>query len=139
MHQAASQKCFFFVLWNSLELPFCLCFRLEGIYFLKSYIDSTGSLTAGKMKQEVWGNMLTGKKYPQCVRAQRLLVQKFPCPILQDEHINCRDMMQEYLTGKSEKTTTSKLWVGVLRNLFFLAFQFCTKTTKMIDLCFLSC
>ena len=63
--------------------------------------------------------MLTGKKYPQCVRALCLPAEELLCPNLQDERISSHDIIQEYLKEKSEKSRTTKLI-----NSLFLALQF---------------
>ena len=96
-----------------------------------SYIGSIGSLIAGTGMQEVlekvFGSvikLLSGKIYPQCVRALRLLIKELLRPILQDERINSHNMLQEYLTEKSEKSRDIKLWAPVLINPLFLALQF---------------
>ena len=96
-----------------------------------SYIGSTGSLMVGAGMQEVLekvfgslSKMFTRKKYSQSVRALRLLVEDLLCPILKDERINSHNMLQEYLTEKSEKSSTTKFLVSVLINPLFLALQF---------------
>ena len=71
------------------------------MHFSVSYIGTIGSLMAGTRMQEGLRKMfesvpkvLTGKKYPQCVLALRLLVEELLHPILQNKRII---MLQEHL------------------------------------------
>ena len=80
-----------------------------------SHIAINGPLMTGTGMQEflkkVFGSvlrMITEKKYPQCVRALRLLVKELLGLILDDELINSHNMLQECLTKNSEKSNNHK-------------------------------
>ena len=83
------------VLWNTPALSKEFYLRLGGMHFLMSYIVRIGKLMTGSgidaILEQDFGSvnkMLTGKKFPQCVRALRILVEELLRPILKDQAID---------------------------------------------------
>ena len=71
------------IIWNKSKLFKYLYLRLDGVHLFMSYIGCIGTLVAGYGLQEILGKgfcsipkILTGKKYPQCVQAQQMVVEK---------------------------------------------------------------
>ena len=58
--------------------------------------------------------IFTGKKFPQCVRALRMLVEELLRPLLKDVTIDSHNKLFSILEGKSSKSKTTKLWVDVV-------------------------
>ena len=72
------------VMWENQALFSNVYLRLGGLHLLMSYVGSIGSLIAASGMTEILSEafagvlkMLTGKKYPDNVRALRMLVELF--------------------------------------------------------------
>ena len=119
------------VLWNSPELTKDFYLRLGGMHLLMSYVGSIGSLMAGSGLKEILEKafsgvpkMLTGKNFPQCVRALRMVVEEILRQILKDGTINSYTDLIHALEDKSEKSNTTKLWVDTLIKPIFLCLRY---------------
>ena len=119
------------ILWNNPDLSNDLYLRLGGMHFLMSYIGSIGALMAGTGMKEIlekaFGGvlkMLTGKKYPQNLRALRMLVEEVLRPLLKNGKITSHSKLMNVLEEKSNASRTTKLWVDVLIKPMFLSLLF---------------
>ena len=64
---------------------------------------------------EAFGGVLkmrTGKKYPDNVRAQRMLVEELIRPFFQTQNMLCMDDLQHALNGTASHSRTAKLWIN---------------------------
>ena len=64
--------------------------------------------------------MLTGKKFPQCVRALRMLVEEILRPSIKDGTVNSYNKLFLLLEEKSNESKTTRLWVDVVIKPLFL-------------------
>lgn len=65
--------------------------------------------------------MLSGKKFPQNVRAMRLVVEELLRSIMRNENITPMDELLSYLDKAASASKTSKLWVdGLLKPVFIM-------------------
>ena len=120
-----------YVLWNSPALKLDFYLRLGGMHLLMSFVGSVGSLMAGSgLKELLQGGfdgvpkMLTGKKFPQRVRALRIVAEELLRPILKEELINSYEDLMEFLRNKSELSKTTRLWVDVLIKSVFICCRY---------------
>ena len=119
------------ILCNTPDLFKDFYLRLGGMHFLMSYIGSIGNLMAGTGVKEIlekaFGGvpkMLIGKKYPQNLRALRMLVEELLRPLLKDGKIDSHSKLMSVLEEKSNSSRTTKLWVDVLIKPIFLCLLF---------------
>ena len=95
--------------------------RLGGMHLLMSYCGCIGTPMAETGLAEILSvpfggvlKMLTGKKYPQNVRAFRILVEELLRPLYTKHQMNCMDDLQQVLNDASRKSRTAKLWIDCL-------------------------
>lgn len=110
------------ILWENPEMfggNFYL--RLGGMHLLMSYVGSIGTLMAESGIVEVLSvpfggvlKMLTGKKYPQNVRALRMLTEEVLRPLIVAKDPQSFVDLQKCLDDVAAKTRTAKLWVDCL-------------------------
>ena len=119
------------ILWRYPDLGRDFYLRLGGMHLLMSFIGSIGSLMAGSGLKEVLEKgfdsvpkMLTGKKFPQCVRALRLVVEELLRPVLKNGMIISHDKLMTFLDEKASLSRTTKLWVDVLIKQMFLCCRY---------------
>ena len=105
-------------MWENQALFSNVYLRLGDMHLVMSYVGSTGSLMAGSGKTEILSEafagvlkMLTGKKYPDNVRALRMLVEEIIRPLFQTQNwvawlIFSRHWMMQH--------HSIKLWVNCL-------------------------
>lgn len=105
---------------------------LGGLHFIMDFVGCIGTLTADCGLRDVlcsaFGSvdkMLSGKKYPQNVRALRLLVEELLRPILEDVAISSMDELEKELEERSSKSRTTKLWVDCVIRPVFLIMLYC--------------
>ena len=117
--------------WANTDLFKHVILRMGGMHFLMSYIGCIGTLMAGSgldtlLKSAFAGvpKMLTGHKYPQNMRALRLLTEELIRPLLED--INCSSMndLVSILDSRTKASNTTKLWVECLIKPVFLMMEF---------------
>ena len=93
--------------------------RLGGMHFLMSFVGCVGVLMqnsglADIMKSAFAGvpKMLSGKNYPNNVRALRIVVEELLREVLPD--LECEFELQTYLKELAAKSKTSQLWIDGL-------------------------
>ena len=89
------------VMWENEVLFGNIYLRLGGMHLLTNYVGCIGSLMAGSGIVEVLSEafsgvlkMVTGKKYPDNVRAQRMLVEELIRPFFQAQNMLCMNDLQ---------------------------------------------
>ena len=94
--------------------------RLGGMHLLMSYSGCVGTLMADTGIVEILGvafggvlKMLTGKKFPQNVRALRMLVEELR-PVFEKNHLERMLDLKKTLDEISSESRTAKLWVDCL-------------------------
>jgi hypothetical protein len=108
--------------WENKELFSNVYLRLGGMHTLMSYVGSIGTLMAGSGLDEIltagFGGvqkMLSGKKFPQNVRALRLLVEELLRPIFEnDQKPKSMIELKRMLNERCEKSKTAKMWTTVV-------------------------
>ena len=103
---------------------------MSGMHTLMSFVGSIGALMANSGLSEILestfggvNKMLTGKKYPQNVRALRMLAEEVLRPLIENvegETISVTDM----LCAVASKSKTTKLWADILVNGVLLMMMF---------------
>ena len=95
--------------------------RLGGMHTLMSFVGAVGTLMADTGLQPIMevafggvAKMLAGKKFPQNVRALRMVVQELLRDILTSEDLHSHSQLMHVLEEKSRRSRTSKLWVDNL-------------------------
>ena len=96
--------------------------RLGGMHTLMNFIGAVGSLMADTGLETILlsafggvGSMLSGKKFPQNIRALRLLTEELlRGTIEKNDNINSYDKLLATLNDKTKVNRTAKLWVDNL-------------------------
>jgi hypothetical protein len=95
--------------------------RLGGMHMLMSFVGAVGTLMRGSGLEEILKStfagvpkLLTGKKFPQNVRALRIVTEELLKPILDNQGLHSTKELKKYLASKSNKSNTTKLWVDCL-------------------------
>lgn len=95
--------------------------RLGGMHALMSFVGAVGALMAERglsdILMEVFGGvpkMLSGKKFPQNVRALRLLAEAVLRSIIPLGQFQTADGLMKALEAIARQSKTVKLWVDVL-------------------------
>lgn len=109
------------VMWENQALFSNIYLRLGGMHMLMSYVGCIGSLMAGSGIVEVLSGafagvlkMLTGKKYPDNIRALRMLTEELLRPLFLKQSMLCMDELQEALNNAASQSRTAKLWINCL-------------------------
>ena len=108
--------------WENRELFKNVHLRMGGMHLLMNYVGAIGNLMAGSGLEEVLSaafsgvaKMLSGKKFPQNVRALRLLVEEILRPIFKAHpQLTTMEELKQLLNEKCKESKTSKLWVTVV-------------------------
>ena len=107
---------------------------LGGMHFIMDFVGCIGALMAESGLKEVLASsfgsvdkMLQGKKYPQNVRALRLLTEELLRSVLKKEgpHLTSMDDLDKVLDGLSAQSRTTRLWVDNVIRPTFLMMMFC--------------
>ena len=95
--------------------------RLGGMHTIMSFVGAIGSLMAGSGLENILETtfagvpkLLSGKKFPQNVRALRIVVVELLRPLLSRPDINNYKTLMAYLEFKSNLSRTTKVWVDCL-------------------------
>ena len=103
-------------IWATPELFSNVYPRLGGMHTIMSFCGAVGKLMMDTGLVEIlkhafggFEKMLSGKKYPQNVRAFRLMTEELLHKHL--EQIQSTDDLEKFFTDVSNKSNTSKLWV----------------------------
>lgn len=107
------------IMWENQSMFSNFYLRLGGMHLLMSYVGCVGSLMAGSGIVEVLGaafagvrKMLIGKKFPDNIRALRMLVEELLRPLFEkNPDMSCMDELLCTLDVLSKKSRTAKLWV----------------------------
>ena len=103
---------------------------LGGMHFLMDFVSCIGTLMADSGLKEIlmtsFGSvekMLQGKKYPQNVRALRLLTEELLRPVFEKEnqHLTNMDDLEKLLDELATQSRTTKMWVyNVIKPTFLM-------------------
>ena len=115
------------VKWNESDRFRNMYLRLGGMHALMSFVGSIGTLMKESgledILSQVFGGvpkMLTGKKFPQNVRALRILAEETLRVLFENHDFESVDDLTNALKQISSESRTSKLWVDVIiRPVFF--------------------
>ena len=109
------------VIWAYPEQFSHVVLRLGGMHMLMSFIGAVGSLMEESGLVEVMNTgfsgvakMLNGKKFPQHVRALRIIVEELLRKIIQDSKVGSYDELMLHLEDISGNCKTEKLWVNIV-------------------------
>ena len=115
------------VLWAYPEQFDKIVLRLGGMHTLMSFIGSAGPLMAGSGLYELLEStlagvqkMMTGKKFPQNVRALRIVAEELLRPILTTDTINDANDLQNVLADISSRSKTAHLWIDCVIQAVFI-------------------
>ena len=117
------------IIWDDPSRFQNFCLR----HLLMSFISASGSLMAGSGEDEVLSavfggvaKILAGKKFPDNVRALRMLVEELLRPILisSNHNIKCMADLQEILDQLSQSSRTCKLWIDCLIRPVFIILKY---------------
>ena len=94
---------------------------LGGMHMMMSFVGTVGTLMRGSGLEEILKStfaevpkLLSGKKFPQNVTALRIVTEELLRPKLDTQELYSTKDLTKYLASKSQKSDTSKLWVGCL-------------------------
>ena len=86
-----------------------------------SFVGAVGTLMRGSGLEEILKSsfggvpkLLSGKKFPQNVRALRIVTEEILRPVLDDQGLHTTNDLLKYLDLKSQQSSTTKLWVDCL-------------------------
>ena len=105
--------------YNDLFLNFIP--RLGGMHTLMSFVGAVGTLMADTGLEPIMdvafggvAKMLTGKKYPQNIRALRMVAEELLRGIICNEELQTHSQLMQILENRSQQSRTTKLWVDNL-------------------------
>eukprot|EP00794_Sanderia_malayensis_P004436 gene4436-5029_t len=105
--------------------------RLGGMHMLMSFVGAVGSLMEGSGLSEVLKTtfsgvekMMSGKKFPQNVKAMRLVVEELLRNTLDVGNMENMDDLVLHLDDVAEKSKTSKLWADCFTKPVFIMVHF---------------
>ena len=103
------------IIWAYPEQFDNVILRLGGMHFLMSFVGSVGTLMAESGLSEIMestfggvSKMLTGKKFPQNMRALRLVVEELLRPLFEAENMNCFRDLESILEDIARESRTAK-------------------------------
>lgn len=109
------------------------------MHFLMDFVSCIGTLMAdsglGNILCGTFGSvdkMLQGKKYPQNIRALRLLTEELLRPIVENKELNNMADLENVLADLSTKSRTTKAWTELVIKPTLLIMQF-TRATREPD------
>lgn len=119
------------VIWTYPDRFSNVIMRLGGMHCLMSFVGSIGSLMAesglAEVLSAVFGGvpkMLSGKKFPQNVRAMCLVAEEVLRQILEEHPIQHKKELMNKLEDLASKSKTTKLWVDMLIKPVFIMMMF---------------
>ena len=109
------------VIWAYPEKIVKVVLRLGGMHTLMSFVGSVGTLMAETGLTDVMeaafagtGKMLTGKKFPQNVRALRMVVEELLRRTIEGNNFQSMHDLMSFLEDISSRSKTAKLWIDCL-------------------------
>ena len=119
------------ILWAYPDRFKNVVLRLGGMHMLMSFIGAVGSLMVetglNDILESVFGGvnkMLTGKKFPQNMRALRLVMEEVLRSLVEREGLTSYHNLLEILEELCQKSKTSRLWVDCLIKPVFIMMQY---------------
>ena len=119
------------ILWAYPEQFLNVVLRLGGMHMLMSFIGSIGSLMSESGLSEILDavfagvpKLLSGKKFPQNVRALRLVMEEILRDILLTHKVDSLSQLMTILESLSSQSRTTKLWVDCLIKPMFIVMKF---------------
>ena len=95
--------------------------RLGVMYMMMSFVGAVGALMRGSGLEDILKStfagvpkLLSGKKFPQNVRALRIVTEELLRPIFNNQELHAMKELTDYLDSKSQNSNTTKLWVDCL-------------------------
>ena len=105
--------------------------RLGGMHSLVSFVGSVATLMVesglAEVMSAVFGGvpkMLTGKRFPQNVRAMRMVAEEILRQVMQSTPVSCKEEFMKVLEDLAGRCTTTKLWVDMLTKPIFITMMF---------------
>ena len=116
------------ILWAYPEQFDNVVLRLGGMHTLMSFIGSIGSLMAESGLYELLDStfagvqkMMIGKKFPQNMRALRIVAEELLRPILTGDTVNDMHSLESIPSDISSRSKTSHLWIdSVIKAVFIM-------------------
>ena len=109
------------LIWQEPDAFSNVYLRLGGMHLLMSYIGCVGTLMTETGIVEILSatfggviKMLKGKKYPENVRALRMLTEEVLRPILNSNELDTMESLVGLLHDLSTQSMTANLWVDCL-------------------------
>ena len=91
------------------------------MHFLMSYLGSVGTLMENTGLSDVLAGpfggvkkMLTGKKYPENVKALRMLAKELLRPIILENDFSSVASFHEYLDALATRSRTARVWIDCM-------------------------
>ncbi len=119
------------VMWTYPDHFKNVILRLGGMHALMSFVGSIGTLMAESGLSEVLGDvfggvskMLTGKKFPQNVRAIRFVAEELIRGIFERNPLASHEDLMKHLEELACRSKTAKLWIDVVIKPVFIIMQF---------------
>lgn len=113
--------------WSHQDTFSDVIIRLGGMHMLMSFVGAVGTLMDGSGLSELMSTafsgvakMLTGKKFPQNIRALRIIVEELLRKTISNDGIQNMADLQAALEQVASKSKTSKLWVECLIKAVFI-------------------
>ena len=115
------------IIWAYPEQFNDVVLRLGGMRLLMSFIGSVGTLMAESGLYEIMestfgrvSKMLNGKKFPQNMRALRLVVEELLRPLFDTEDLNSYRDFETVLDDVARESRSAKVWVDCLIRAVFI-------------------
>ena len=120
------------IIWSYPENFSSFILSLGGMHYLMSFVEAVGANTAGSGVAEVLEStffgvtkMLTGKKFPQNIRALKMLTEELLRGIFQDNpSIQSMNALQTHLDILCSRSRTAKLWINNIVRPTFIIMKF---------------
>ena len=119
------------ITWVYQERFLKLIPRLGGMHTLMSFVGAVGSLMSDSGLESIMesafggvSKMLSGKKFPQNVRALRMVAEELLAKILRDEHVTSESKLMEILEDRAKVSRTAKVWLENLVKPVFIIMMF---------------
>ena len=119
------------ILWAYPDQFGNIILRLGGMHTLMSFVGSIGTLMAGsglyELLESTFGGvqkMMIGKKFPQNVRALRIVAEELLKPVLLAREFDRFAQLDEYQADISRRSRTSHLWVDCVIKAMFIMMMY---------------
>ncbi len=122
------------ITFHQPELLTCIVVILGGMHFLVDFVGCVVTLMADSGLKQIMSTtycsvdkMLQGNKYPQNIRALRLLTEELLRPVFEKENarLTSMDDLDDILDELSAQSRTTNMWVNNVIKPTFLMMRFC--------------